>query len=545
LKFDPKVFITVTYLIYQSFLTAGLYFISRKNKLTQEIIFSILFFSSSPLVLLYSRYPMVEFPLYILTALSIIFFLYSDNLEKSPYWQLFIITIVCGLLIKFSFTSFVIFPSFLLVVAKSIKSGNFKIIRRLKQFSFFLVVFSFGIYLFAGLGYFIQNYDHSLSTEVAAWWSYPYFSLLEKIWWILIAPTQVVTVPIYIFMWIGILKNFKKVIYPFIFLIIPLVQFGLFMQSKGARLFAPITFSICVIAAYGFSYFKNKLPKSVQKYSIFVVSLYVVINVFTSGYIPLDFAPAFVYPEGGSRDIFHGLTLNFVSRGGIDDQTDRWEKAKTEISAVIKKNTTSEKNSIIFLFYRPDFTPTLNIKSEGYEYHEYVHELLWSQAQRFPHDLFIKDNTFFVVKTGNYTHWLDKGTGLELESTLRFLNKELQNPSSIWRMHTDLAGKILLPDSSYAYIYKRTDTFNDEETALLYESYLTYDRENAVNNNMAQWLIKYYSSKGNVSKKEYYVKWIRESKIEPRVLRLVSKSDIQSIDRIRQDVMHTVTINYN
>ena len=186
-------------------------------------------------------------------------------------------------MIKFSFISLIIFPMIFILVLRIIKilfqknhKENLKkeYILRFDQFLFFIVFTIIGLGIFSGLpNYFLENLHHYYRTEIAAYWSYPYISLVEKIWWVIIAPTQIVTVPILILALFGLLKDRKKSFIPLVFLMIPLLNFGIFMHSKGARMFSSLAFPICFLASIGFYEIIKIAPNVIRKKSIFIVGL--------------------------------------------------------------------------------------------------------------------------------------------------------------------------------------------------------------------------------------------------------------------------------
>lgn len=533
-SFSPKLFICVTNIFYTLLFAAVIIIPRLKDGRKRGNLPAGLFFLISGGSLVYSRYPMVEYPLYVICAIAIILFLESDYLHKPLYSYLFLLTAAAGMLIKFSFLSFIIFPTFIMIISDFIVKigggllkGKLKpeIILRIKQIIFFLAVFLPGVYLFAGWGYFIQNIDRILPTEVAGWWSYPYFTIYEKLWWIFISPTQILTIPMIILFILGLYSHGKKLLIPLVFAYLPLFQFGLFMQSKGARLFGAVVYPFCLIAGFGFEYLISKSPVIVRKKKYFFLGIFIVVNIYTSGILPLDFAPAYEFPDGASRDVYKGLTLNLVARGGFPKDFQKWEAARNQLAQVISGENNSKEISVVFFYYTPDFPPELIFPNPDIKVRQYVHELLWSEAQKFPAGLFWEGNTYFIKKTGKFTHWTQNGTGLEMERNLRFLKKQFDDENSPWRVKSTLVARIPLPDGSEAIMYKRNEELTRKEKMNLYSSYLDYDKYNGMNIGIAKELVRYYNAIGDEDDRDKWINWIKKAQINPKVVRLVSVKD--------------------
>ena len=548
-KFNAKIFVIITYLFYFTLASLTIYSVAPRNSLENIYKTAFLLFIISPQILVYGRYPMVEFPLFLIVAVTIILYLYSDSLTRSPYWQLFIIFSVAGMLIKFSYVSFVIYPVLFIAVLDSLliirsmgwqgylsrfeKEKNFRIL----QAAFFLSLFLIGLSIFSGFkGYFLGNLHHFLRTEVAGYWSYPYQTFPEKLWWILIAPTQITTVPVLLLFILGIIFYGRKLNKLYIFILLPLIQFGFFMQSKGARLFAPVVFPICLVAAYGLNHLLSRMPTVFKKRYFSIISLFIIINMFSSVFISLDHAPAYEYPEGGSIDIFNGLTVQAVTRGGWGEDKNIWDEKVKDITGIILDRQV-QKATVVHLYYTVKLPP-YNQELEKKGYKQVIDELLWPEAQRFPIEVFTAKNVFIIRKTGSFTHWGEKGTGLELERNLRFLNGRFADNTSIWRKKTIKLNDVILPDKSIVEIFYRYDDLTDEETVGLYEEFLNYDYPNAINIKIAESLIEYFTNSKEPEKIYYWRSWVKNAEIHPKVIRLLSVKDIKKVNEIREKLLN-------
>lgn len=539
--FNPKLLV-IGALIFFSIPLVYLTYRIKIREVKTPIFITCLLLMVSPLTLVYARYPMVELPLYMLTGTSVLLFIVSNYL-KNRYSYLFFIFVVVGLLIKFSFIFFVILPAGVLIFAdlirnviiygwKEVWKNDAKL--RLKQLIFFLFILLVGLAIFSGPFYFLRNLDRFFQAELAAYWSYPYVTFGDKLWWLLIAPTQITTVPVLFLFIAGICTRKREILVPFTFLFIPLIFFSFFMQSKGARMIAPVAYTICYIASYGFISIVKKFPGWMKKKQILLISFLVILNTFTSGFIPLDHAPAFEYPEGGSNELYKGLTINWVARGGWTD-SNPWKEARKNISQSVTQANTGNNIKIVYLYYTVNLLPYLDLPNIASK--QMIDELLYPEALRFPIDVFTQKDVFFIEKTGRFTHWGEKGSGLELERHLRFLKKEFDNSDSIWRLKTQLVDRISLPDGSWALIYRRYGDFSQEEIVKLYSSFLQYDYGNGINADLAYYLADYYDRNNNISKRNYWIQWIKNAQINKNVIRLVSKKDIDNLGSIKNKIL--------
>jgi hypothetical protein len=545
--FNIKIFLVGTYI---GFLIPLVFFVDRIRKSTREsaqAMCAFFLFLTSPLVLVYARYPMVEYPLYVVTAVSTLLFLSSNFLRNSTYSYVFLVSVVIGMLIKFSFCFFILFPAGLLILGDSIKMARktsiFYVVkhdmgRRLKQFIFFLLFLGIGIFIFSGPTFFIENFGHSIQTEVAAWWSYPYITLLDKIWWFFIVPTQIITLPVFILFWYGVVTWWRKILSPLVFIFFPLFCFAFFMQSKGARMIAPITFVVCLVASYGYTRIFRNASNRMKRVSAIGIVFFVVMNVLTSGFVPLDFAPAYEYPEGGNQEVYKGLTIQFVARGGFVKNINNWENILKELGNVISNNTSSGVPTVVFLYYTPQFPPALIYDISKVQPKEIIHELLWSQAQKFPVDVFTSPNVFFVEKTGRFTHWVENGSGLELEKNLRFLKRQFDNPNSPWRTKTTIIARVPLPDFSEAIVYKRENELTRDEKNSIFESYLMANPGNGMLADIAWRVADYYRVANDTEKMKTWLEWIENSNFDPRAARLISKSSKKELEDYKRTSYH-------
>src|SRR3989338_368554 len=284
-EFNIKIFLLANSVFYYLIFILLIYQLYLKDSKSDILPVSALFFLIAPLTLNYTRYPMVEFPFYLLNALAIAVFYQSRSLRKYPYWVIFLLLASMGMLIKFSSVFFIIVPAVLMLLTELMKKIKKSYPRdlmkkeikfRLFQLMLFFIFLFTLLSIFSGKGYFAQSLHQYFQTEVAAYWSYPYITFWEKLWWFITAPTQIFTVPALMLSCNPLLRSKKKILIPLVFLLIPLFQFSFFMKSKGARMFGSLSFPLAMLASAGWNDLAGRFPAELKNKRNFILAIFVI-----------------------------------------------------------------------------------------------------------------------------------------------------------------------------------------------------------------------------------------------------------------------------